>query len=98
VYGNEGEYLRVRGAELHQEEPICSFSVELAVKSLDDAILEIILMIARAGNLALCSPFGTDDVRIVDAEPSKKILHRWPDAKKLSSSEEMRDWLKSLEN
>jgi hypothetical protein len=91
VYGNESLNFHTE-FELGGDSPVVSISVFVSVDDLSDEILVTILTLARNGNLSLMSQLGTS-VRIVDRQPTSKELARWPDAKKLTSTAELRQWL-----
>jgi hypothetical protein len=91
VYGNEWVSLHTE-FELGGASRVVSISVLLEIDELEDEVLEAILTIARNGNLALMSQLGKS-VRIIDRQPTAKELARWPDAEKLSSLAELRQWI-----
>jgi hypothetical protein len=92
VYGDEGDCLRFRCPDLDDGVPITGVAAEITVRELSNAVLAVVLDVARAGNLALTSTVG-DCVRIVDRPPDRKMLERWPDAQTLSSVADLRQWL-----
>jgi hypothetical protein len=98
--GNEGygayigKGFEFRCFELDGPNRIESIGVDLRVSNLSDEVLGVILAVARAGNLALTSSSGTL-ARIVDRTPEENLLSRWPDAKTISSIEDVRNWLVS---
>lgn len=69
-----------------------NIAVELIIPELTDPILDIILQIAKAGNLAMTSTTG-HDARIYKSSPTEMQLSEWPDAEKLTSRKAMYTWL-----
>jgi hypothetical protein len=96
--GNEGygayrnHQAEFRCFELDGPNQIVAIQVDLVVTHLSDDLLKMILKLAIAANLALTS-FHGKFARIVNRYPNRKMVARWPDAKKLSSVAELRTWL-----
>ena len=63
IYGTGGDSLRFRGGDFDCGIAVIGFSVEIVVRHLMEAMLEIVLDAARAGNFALMSCVG-DCVRV----------------------------------
>jgi hypothetical protein len=92
LYLPEDQYIRIRGGDLRGAETTTGFAVEIVVLELTDDVLEIMLQIARAGNLAFTSVTG-EDVRLVDRPSDAMTLERWPDAKLIETTGELKTWL-----
>ena len=93
VYGNEWINFH-SGFELGGSTPVVSISTFLTVRELSDKVLDLILRIARLGNLALTSQHGKS-ARIVGRQPNLKERDRWPDAEELSTIADLEDWLQN---
>lgn len=83
------EALRLRG-EIESGSP--GWGVELVVKELAEPVLEFLLSLARAGNLAFTSSTG-QDVRLAARSTNPLVQKRWPNAPILASAQELREWL-----
>lgn len=92
LYLPNDQSVRIRGGELDGTRRITGFAVEIVVVELNEDILKIVLDMARSGNLALTS-FTGDKVRLVSRPDDDKALKRWPDAKPVESTAELRAWL-----
>jgi hypothetical protein len=90
IYAND--WVSLRCFELGGSTPVEGIDVFLTLSELTNEALELILELARDGNLALTSQLGKL-VRIVGRHPTSEELARWPDAKKLSTTTELRNWL-----
>jgi hypothetical protein len=92
LYLPNDQSVRIRSGEFDRTERIPGFAVEIIVLELTDDILKIMLDVAQSGNLALTSVTG-EDVRLVSRPDDDKALKRWPDARPLESTAELRTWL-----
>ena len=86
---SQDEAIRLRGEiEVAQR----GFEVEIVVRSLPDHLLDLVLPIAHAGNLALTSSTG-EHVRLLEVPTTELIDKRWPNAPLVRSRPELRHWL-----
>jgi hypothetical protein len=92
TYANE--QAKFRCLDLNGPTPIDSIHAELTVPQITNEMLEMILAMASGANLALTSN-DHKCVRIAGRHPNSMELARWPDAKKLSSVAELRQWLQN---
>jgi hypothetical protein len=67
-------------------------AIEIVMRELSNSVIEIMIEIAKAGNLAFTSTTG-DKVRLLDGPLDAKTLARWPDATVLHSVSEVKSWL-----
>ncbi len=95
VYGSNGDHVRFRCRDLNDGLPITEIVVEIVVSQLSDEILQLLLQLARAGNLLLMSSAG-DCVQIVDNKPNRRLQTRWPDIQTMSSNVNLKAWLQEV--
>lgn len=92
LYLADDQSVRIRGGELNGEYPITGFAVEIISLEVTDDILRIMLELARNGNLAFTSVVG-DKALLVDRLDDEKSQQRWPDAKIVQTTADLRRWL-----
>lgn len=93
-YWANGTVLRLRSLDFAHALGVPSVCVELTATELSDDVLQLLLQISEAGNLAFMSSIG-DAVRFSDSHMALGIQARYPDAKPIGSLSELRQWLEA---
>ena len=73
---------------------VAGFSVELVVVSLSNVVLDLLLSIARAGNLAFTSSTGGHVCLVTPA--TTRVAARWPDAVTIKTRDDVQHWLEGV--
>lgn len=94
AYWSGGERIRFRGGDFESDEiSIQGLAVTIVTKELKTQQLQIVLDVAKAGDFALNTGIGLEDMLVVDVEPTPALRERFPGIKMIRTTEELRKWL-----